>query len=179
MVNGKLLYEDLSYITNQHRIKWLRIIATGIMSHSSVRLPDSTQQLLPRSLVVAVVQSLSRVQLCDLMGSSSQAPLSFTISRSLLRFMSIMSVMLSNRLILCHPLLLLPLIFPNIRVFSNESTLHIRWPTYWSFSFSPSHEHSGLISFRIDWFDLLAVQETLNSLLQHHSGCTQILAGVS
>ena len=132
-----------------------------------------------RSLVVAVVQSLSRVQLCDPMGSSSQAPLSFTISRSLLKFMSITSVMLCNRLILCHPFLLLPLIFPNIRVFSNESTLHIRWPTYWSFSFSPSHEHSGLISFRIDWFDLLAVQETLNRLLQHHSGCTQILAGVS
>ena len=105
MVNGKLLYEDLSYITNQHRIKWLRIIATGIMSHSSVRLPDSTQQLLPRSLVVAVVQSLSRVQLCDLMGSSSQAPLSFTISRSLLRFMVIESVMPSNHRILCPPLI--------------------------------------------------------------------------
>ena len=89
---------------------------------------------------------------------------SFTISRSLLRFMSIELVMLSNHLILCHPLLL-PSIFPNIMVFSNESVLHIRWPKYWSFSFSisPSNEYSGLISFRIDWFDLLAVQGTLKS----------------
>ena len=85
--------------------------------------------------------------------------------------MSIESVMPSNHLILCHPLLLLPSIFPSIRVFSNESALRIRWPKYWSFSFniSPSHEHPGLISFRMDWFDLLAVQGTLKSLLQHHS----------
>ena len=75
----------------------------------------------------------------------------------------------SNHLILCHPLLLLPSIFPSIRVFSNESVLHIRWPKYWSFSISPSNEYSGLISFRIDWFDLFAVQKTLKSLLQHHS----------
>ena len=85
--------------------------------------------------------------------------------------MSIESVMPSNHLILCHPLLLLPSIFPSVRVFSNESALHIRWPKYWSFSFnnSPSNEHSGLISFRMDWLDLLAVQWTLKSLLQHHS----------
>ena len=91
--------------------------------------------------------------------------------------MSIESVMPSNHLILCHPLLLLPSVFPNIRVFSNESALHIRWPQYWSFSFniSPFNEHPGLISFRMDWLDLLAVQETLRSLLQHHSSKASIL----
>ena len=101
----------------------------------------------------------------------------FTISRNLLKLMSIESVMPSNQLILCHPLLLLPLIFPSIRIFSNESVLCIRWPKCWSFSFSisPSNEYSGLISFRIDWFDLLAVQETLKSLLQHHSSKASIL----
>ena len=97
-----------------------------------------------------------------------QASLSFTVSRGLLK---LMSVMLSNHLILCYPLLLLPSIFSSIRVFSNESALCIRWPKYWSFSFStsPSNEYSDLISFRIDWFDLPAVQGTLKSLLQHHS----------
>ena len=96
---------------------------------------------------------------------------------SLLRFMSIESVMPSNHLILCHPLLLLPLVPPSIRVFYNESALPIRWPKYWSFSFSisPSNEHPGLISFRMDWLDLLAVQGTLNSLLQHHSSKASIL----
>ena len=91
--------------------------------------------------------------------------------------MSIESVMPSNHLILCHPLLLLPSIFPSIRVFSNESPLHIRWPKYWSFSFniSPSSEHPGLISFRMDWLDLLAVQGTLKSLLQHHTSKASIL----
>ena len=91
--------------------------------------------------------------------------------------MSIESVMPSNHLILCHPLLLLPSIFPSIKVFSNELLLHVRWPKYWSFSFSisPSNEHSGLISFRMDWLDLLAVQRTLKSLLQHHSSKASIL----
>ena len=100
-----------------------------------------------------------------------------TISRSLLELMSIELVILSNHLILCYPLLLLPSIFPSIRVFSNESAFRIRWPKYWSFSFSisPSNEYSGLISFRIDWFDLLAVQGTLKSLLQHHSSKASIL----
>ena len=100
-----------------------------------------------------------------------QTSLSFTISRSLLKLMSVESVMPSNHLILCRPLLLLPSIFPRITVFSNESTLRSRWPKYWSFSFSisPSNEYSGLISFWIDWFDLLAVRETLKSLSQHHS----------
>ena len=103
--------------------------------------------------------------------AARQASLSITNSRSLLKFMPIESVMPSSHLILCRPLLLLPPIPPSIRVFSNESTFHMRWPKYWSLSFSisPSHEHPGLISFRMDWLDLLAVQGTLKSLLQHHS----------
>ena len=106
-----------------------------------------------------------------------QAFLSFTISQSFLKLMSIESVMPSNHLVLCHPLLLLPSIFPSIRVFSKESVFPIRRPKYWSFSFSinPSNEYSGLISFGIDWFDLLAVQGTLKSLLQHHSSKASIL----
>ena len=107
-----------------------------------------------------------------------QAPLSFTISQSLLRFMSIESVMPSSRLIFCHPFLLLPSIFPSIRVFSNESAFRIRRPKYWNFSFSigPSNEYSGLISFRIEWFDLLAIQGTLQSLLQHHNLKASVLS---
>ena len=103
--------------------------------------------------------------------AAHQASLSITNSGSLLKLMSIESVMPSNHLILCYPLLLLLSVFPSIRIFSNESVLSIRWPKYWSFSFSisPSNEYSGLISFRIDWFDLLAVQGTLKSLLQHHT----------
>ena len=109
--------------------------------------------------------------------AARQASLSFTISRSLCKLMSIELVMPSNYLILCHPLFLLPSIFPRVRVFSNESTLCILWPKYWSFSFSisPCSEYSGLISFRIDWFDLLAVQGTLKSLLQHHNSKASIL----
>ena len=109
--------------------------------------------------------------------AAHQASLSFINSQSLLKLMSIKSVMPSSHLILCHPLLLLPSIFPSIRVFSNESVLHIRWPKYWSFSFSvsPSKEYSGLIYFRIDWFDLLAVHGNLKSLLQHHSSKASIL----
>ena len=99
----------------------------------------------------------------------------FTISQSLLKFVPTESVMPSNHLILCRPLLLLPPIPHSIRVFSNESVLCIKWPKYWSFSISPSNEYSGLISFRMDWFDLLAVQETLKSLLQHHSSKASIL----
>ena len=101
--------------------------------------------------------------------AAPQAFLAFNISHSLLKLMSIELVMPSNHLILCCPLLLLPSIFPSIRVFSSESALHIRWPKYWSFSISPFNEHPGLISFRMDWLDLLAVQGTLKSLLQHHS----------
>ena len=106
-----------------------------------------------------------------------QASLCITISRSSLRLTSIESVMLSSHLILCRPLLLLPPIPPSIRVFSNESTLRMKWPKYWSFSFSiiPSKEHPGLISFRMDWLDLLAVQGTLKSLLQHHRTKASVL----
>ena len=109
--------------------------------------------------------------------AAHQASLSISNSRSLLKHMSIKSVTPSNHLILCRPLLLLPSIFPSIRVFSNESTLCIRWPKYWNFSFniSPSNEHPGLISFRMDWLDLLAVQGTLKSLFQHHSSKASIL----
>ena len=106
--------------------------------------------------------------LCDPMDCSTPGFRSFTVSWSLLKFMSMESVMPSNHLILCRPLLLPPSIFPSIRVFSNESILRNRWPKYWSFSYlSPSNEYSGLISFRMDWLDLLAVQGTLKSLLQH------------
>ena len=113
----------------------------------------------------------------DPMDWSTPGSLSITISRSLLKLMSIESVMPSNYLTLCHPLLLLPSIFPNIKGFSNESVLRIRWPKYWSFSFSmsPSNEYSGLTSFRMDWLDLLAVQGTLKSLLQHDSSKVSIL----
>ena len=107
--------------------------------------------------------------------ATRQASLSITNSWSLLKLMSIESVMPSNHLILCRPLFLPPSIFPSIRVFSNESVLCLRWPKYWSFSISPSNEYSGLISFRMDWLDLLAVQGTLKSLLQHHSSKTSIL----
>ena len=116
--------------------------------------------------------------LCDPMDCSTPGfPLSITNSRSLLKLMSIKSMMPSNHLILHCPLLLLPSIFPSIRVFSNESVLHIRWPKYWSFTFSisPSNEHPGMVSFRRDWLDLLAVQGTLKSLLQHHSSRASIL----
>ena len=114
---------------------------------------------------------------CDPMNHSTKASLSISNSRNFPKLMSIESVMPSNHLILCHPFLLLPSIFPNIKVFSNESALCIRWPKYWSFSFniSPSNEHPGLISFRMDWLDLLAVQGTLKNLLQHHSSKASIL----
>ena len=124
------------------------------------------------------VQWLSRVWLFATPWTAAcQASLSITNSRSLPKFTSIESVMPSNHLILCHPLLLLPSIFPKIRVFSSESALCIRWSKYWSFSFNitPSNEHPGLISFRMDWLDLLAVQGTLKSLLQYHSSKASIL----
>ena len=126
----------------------------------------------------STVQSLSHVQLFATQRTAAyQASLSITDSRSLLKLMSIESVIPSNHLILCHPLLLLPPIPPSIRVFSNKSALRIRWPKYWSFSFniSPFNEHSGLISFRMDWLNILAVQGTLKSLLQHHSSKASIL----
>ena len=129
-----------------------------------------------------ISQSVSSVTqscptLCDPMNCSTPGLLSITNSRSLLKLMSIESVMPCSHLILCHPLLFLHPIPPGIRVFSNESVLHIRWPKYWSFSFSigPSNEYSGLVSFRMDWLYLIAVQRTLKSLLQHHSSKAAIL----
>ena len=128
--------------------------------------------------LLSSVQSLSHVQLFVTPWTAAhQAFLSTTNSWSLLKLMSIELVMASNHLILFHPLYLPPSILPSIRVFSSESALHIRWPKYWSFSFniSPSNEHPGLISFMMDWLDLLAVQGTLKSLLQHHSSKASIL----
>ena len=127
---------------------------------------------------VVVVQLLSRVlPFVTPWTAARLASLASTISQSLLKLMSMESVLPSNRLILCCPLLLLPFIFPSIRVFSNELVLCIRWSKFWSLSFSigPSNEYSGLISFKIDWFDLLAVQRILKSLLQHHSSKASIL----
>ena len=132
--------------------------------------PSDTETLL------FIVPSLSCVRLfLTPWIAAYQASLSITISWSLLKLMSIELVMPSNHLILCCPLLLLPSIFPGIKVFSSELALHIRWPNYWSFSVSPSNEYSGLISFRIDWFGLLAIQGTLKSLLQQHSSKASIL----
>ena len=131
-------------------------------------------------MYISSVQSLSRVWLFATPWTTAcQASLSITNSRNLPKLMSDELVMPSNHLILCCTLLLLPSIFPNIRVFSNESAVRMRWPKYWSFSFniSPSNKHPGLISFRMDWLDLLAVQGTLKSLLQHHSSKASILWG--
>ena len=128
-------------------------------------------------MCVSPVQLLSRIQLPAIPWTAArQASLSIASSWSLLKLMSVESVMPSSHLILCHPRLL-PSVFPSIRVFSSESTLCMRWPKYWSFSFSisPTNEHPGLISFRMDWLDLLAVQGTLKSLLQHHSSKASIL----
>ena len=139
---------------------------------------DNLQRTICLKRCFSSVQSLSHVRLfLTPRTAAHQASLSITNSWSLLKLMSIESVMPSNHPILRSPLLLLPSVFPSIRVFSNESVLRIRWPKHWSFSFSvsPSNEYSGLISFRIDWLDLLAVQETLKSLLQHHSSKASIL----
>ena len=138
---------------------------------SQVQLSSATPSR-PRLQSTSVIQSLSRVPLFVIPWTAAhQASLSFTLSRSLLKLMYIELMMPSNHFILCYPLLPLPSIFPSIRVFSSESALCIRWPKYWSFSFSvsPSNEYSGLISSRTDWFDLPAVQGTLKSFLQHQS----------
>ena len=124
------------------------------------------------------VESLSYAQLFVIPWTvAHQAILSFTVSQSLLKLMSVKSVKPSSHHVLCRALLLLPSVFPSIRVFSNESVLHIKWPKFWSFSFSisPSNEYSGLVSFRMEWLDLLAVQETLKSPLQHYSSKASIL----
>ena len=147
----------------------------------ATRVGEALRWAHPRPGIINSVQFCPVAQSCPTLrpheSQHAQASLSITNSRSLLKLMSIESVMPSSHLILCRPLLLLPSIFPSIRVFSNESTLHMRWPKYWSFSFnmSPSNEHPGLISFRMDQLDLLAVQGTLKSLLQHHSPKASIL----
>ena len=164
---------------------WFQVNSEGTQPYTymyqfSSKLPSHNIEQTSLSLLVqsSSVQSLSRVQLFVAPWTAArQASLSITNSRSPPKPMSIESVMPSNYLILCWPLILLPSIFPSITVFSNESALCIRWPKYWSFSFSisPSNEHPGLISFRIDWLDLFAVQGTLKSLLQHHSSKALIL----
>ena len=141
-------------------------------------IPFTQNSRTRKRIYIQSVPLLSHVQLFETPWTAAhQASLSTTNSQSLLKLMFIELVMSSNHLILCHPVLLLPSIFPSIRVFSNESVLCIRWPKYWSFSFSiiPSSEYSGLISFRMDLLDLLAVQGTLKSLLQHHSSKASIL----
>ena len=152
------------------------IFIIAFSSEISVRVKPQFDNLLQFSSV----QSLSRVRLFVTPWiAAHQASLSITNSWSLLKLMSIESVMPSSHLVLCRPLLLLPPIPPSIRVFSNESALRMRWPKYWSFSLSisPSNDHPGLISFRMDWLDVLAVQGTLKSLLQHHSSKASILWG--
>ena len=151
------------------------LISPGYLSFPSNCFSPVTQSCIldPRGLLHSQsVELLSHVQLFATPWTAAhQASLSITNSQSLLKLMPIESMMPSNHLILCRPLLFLPSIFPSIRVFSNESALRMRWPKYWSFSFniSPSNEHSGLISFRMDWLDLFAVQGTLKSLFQHRS----------
>jgi len=156
-----------------------------IYNYSSVKLGEEKERKRKRSNQdlsfdsgLSSVQSLSRAWLFATPWTAArQASLSITNSQSLPKLISIESAMPSNHLVLCHPLLLLPSIFPSIRVFSNESALRIRWPKCWSFSFSisPSNEHPGLISFGMDWLDVLAVQGTLKSLLQHHSSKASLL----
>ena len=164
-------WSSLSYTVRAFQLPVLYIVVCMCQSQSpnlipSLSYPLKSVQLLSRVLLFATPQT-----------TAHQTLLFITNSRSLPRLVSIESVMPSNHLILCHPLLLLPSIFPSIRVFSNESALRIRWPKYQSLSFniSPSSEHSGLISFRMDWLDLLAVQGTLKSLLQHHSSKASVL----
>ena len=152
---------------------WLRTQRPGKVG-TKVKMCDSQTE----RIWFSSVQLLSRVRLLATPWiAARQASLSITNSQSLPKLMTIQLVMPSNHFILCCPLLFLPSIFPNIRIFSNESALHSRWPNYWSFSFniSPSNEHPGLISFRMDWLDLLEVQGTLKSLLQHHSSKASIL----
>ena len=174
-LRNDFLSQNILYSSLYPCLEWLSNLQTLHIS-----LSESISYLSSKSFLspFVVVWSLSHVRLFVTPWiAAHQASLPFTISQSLLKLMSIASVMSSNHLILHHPLLFLPSIFPSIRVFSNESVLCIRWQKYWSFSFNitPSNEYSGLISFRIDSFDLLAVQETIKSLLQHHSLKASIL----
>jgi len=176
-VNFQIFKLDLEK-AEEPEIKLPISVGSSKEQESSRKTSTSVLLTVPKPLTVSV--QFSRSVVSDSVTpwtAAHQASLSITNSWSLPKLMSIESVMPSNHLILCHPLLLLPSIFPSIRVFSNESALCIRWPKYWSFSFSisPSNEHPGLISFRMDWLDLLAVQGTLKSLLQHHSSKASIL----
>ena len=163
---SKLKREKQSW---RYQNPWIQTTLQSYNDQNSMLLAQNHKYT---SVQFSSVQSLSHVRLFVTPWTASrQASLSITNSQSLLKLMSIESVMPSNHLILCRPLLLLPSIFPSIRVFTNDSALHIRWPKYWSFSFNitPSNEQPGLISFRMDWLDLLGVQGTLKSLLQHHT----------
>ena len=160
-------------ILQARTLEWVAVPPSRGSSHPGVKLGSHvswTGRFFTASATFVVVQSLSCTQLFVTQWTAAHLA-SLSIFPSLPRLMSIESVMPSNHLVLCCPLLFLPLIFPSIRVFSSESALHIRWPKHWSFSFSisPSNEYSGLTSFRIDWLDLLAVQGTLKSLLQYHT----------
>ena len=161
-----------------HQEKPVRLLPIGSQSWTWLKWLSTHDLRIPQCLFFSSVQSLSHLWLfATPWTAASQASLSITNTRSLPKLMSIEPVMPSNQFILCRPLLLPSSIFPSIRVFSNESILPIRWPKYWSFSFgiSPSNEYSGLLSFRMDWLDLLAVQGTLRSPLQHHSSQASIL----
>ena len=167
---------DFIQLPLSHETKYVLVMVCILLT--GVKLSPVDRSLLLLQLKFCSVQSFGHVQLFATPWTAArQASLPITNSQSLLKLMSIESVMPSNHLILCGSLLLLPTIFPSIRVFSNESVLRIRWPKYWSFSFSisSSNEYSGLIFFRMDQFDLLAVQETLKSLLQHQSSKASIL----
>ena len=162
--NGALLICITTLSPNTHFFSYSFVCICFLLSH-----PHTSDGEKVSVQISSVTQSCST--LCNPMDCSTPGLLAVTNSQSLLKLMSIELVMPSNHLILCHPLLLLLSIVPSIRVFSSKSVLHIKWPKYWSFSFSICHsnEYSGLISFRIDWFDLFAVQGTLQNLLQHHS----------
>ena len=169
MIDSVLLHTFLSLPNLLILLPRFPGITSYTTTHTSMPVAESAFQF-------TSVQLLSHARLFATPRTAArQASWSITNSRSLLKLMSIKPVMPSNRLILCHPLLLLPSIFPSIRVFSNELVLCIKWLKYWSFSISPYNEHSGLISFRIYWLDLLAVQGTLKSLLQQHSSKASIL----
>ena len=174
LVLGILTTSLQSHIS--HQPKWLASVSLSFTHLTYFFFPPGN--FLFPFIFVVIVQLLIHMWLfVTLWTAARQASLSFTISQSLFKLMSIESVMPSSHLTLCSPLLLLSSVFPSIRVFSNESVLYIRWPKHWSFSFSisPSNEYSGLISFRMDWLDLLAVQGTLKSLLRHHSSKISIL----